>query len=121
MGYNKFAAGGAGGRKANPMAEFSAGGFSALGIIVGCLSIVSNAVSFVSGIFQRKNAGIDRYPDLTYKKLSGNEFDMDGMGVNEESLTEFLDDAEQDDFAPRVYGQEDKRDSDKAAPADKAP
>jgi len=124
MGYNKFSGGGGGPQRKNPMAEFSAGGgISFIGIIVGCLNIVSNLSSFLSGLFARKSGGIDRYPDLTYKKLSGNDFDMGDIGGNEESLAEFLDEAEQDDFQPRVYGSraaEDKADASDSRPSEKS-
>jgi hypothetical protein len=45
-----------------------------------------------------------------YKSVSGNEFDLDGIGAGtEESLTDFIDEAEHDDFAPRVYDGSDEK------------
>jgi hypothetical protein len=50
----------------------------------------------------RSNEGFGSYGGVTYKKVQGNEFDLDAPG-NEESLTDFIDEAHDDDFAPRVY------------------
>jgi len=50
------------------------------------------------------NRGFQSYGGVTYKKVQGDEFDMDGMGTgNEESLTDFIDEAQYDDNAPNVY------------------
>eukprot|EP00929_Paragymnodinium_shiwhaense_P092812 TRINITY_DN5280_c0_g2_i1.p1 TRINITY_DN5280_c0_g2~~TRINITY_DN5280_c0_g2_i1.p1 ORF type:complete len:956 (-),score=196.30 TRINITY_DN5280_c0_g2_i1:31-2898(-) len=113
MGYTKMQGGRSPGGKGMGM-EFSAGGgLSPTGLAVGAINAASGIFGFFGGLLQR-NAGIDRYPDLTYKKLTGNEFDMEGMGGNEESLAEFLDGVEQDDVAPRVYGSaDDRRNSDR--------
>lgn len=47
------------------------------------------------------NQGFGTYENLAYKKVGGNEFDLD---VQEEALTDFIDeDMGHDDYAPRVY------------------
>jgi len=95
FGYTKFCVGGPGGSK---LGEFSAPQgmqFSPMGMAASCCGWI--------GAKLQSNKGFERYPDLTYKKLGQTEFDLDGMGGNEDNLTEFLDEAEHDDFAPRVY------------------
>lgn len=46
------------------------------------------------------NRGFDTFGGAGYKKVDENEHDMDGLG-NEDTLTDFIDEAEHDDFAPR--------------------
>eukprot|EP00927_Polykrikos_kofoidii_P016941 TRINITY_DN17699_c0_g1_i1.p1 TRINITY_DN17699_c0_g1~~TRINITY_DN17699_c0_g1_i1.p1 ORF type:complete len:1016 (+),score=209.35 TRINITY_DN17699_c0_g1_i1:93-3050(+) len=59
------------------------------------------------GSLTSRSRGISQYPDLSYKKLGGDDFDLDTIGAtNEESLSEFLDEADNDDFAPRVYNMQ---------------
>lgn len=100
FGYGKFCGGGS---NTNKLGDFSAP-TSKMPQCSGSPTEMLAACCGWIGSKLQQNKGIERFPDLTYKKLTGNEFDLDGMGGNEESLTEFLDEAENDDYAPRVYG-----------------
>ena len=44
--------------------------------------------------------------NFRYKKVDGDE---DGLGHEDESLSDFIDEAGQDDFAPRVYDSADEK------------
>jgi len=98
MAYTRFC--GASKSNSNPLGDFSAPSkmqcSSPTALLAACCA-------WIGGKLQG-GRGFDHFPSLQYAKLSGNEFDLDGMASNEESLTEFLDEADQDDFAPRVYG-----------------
>eukprot|EP00928_Gymnodinium_smaydae_P098503 TRINITY_DN9174_c0_g1_i1.p1 TRINITY_DN9174_c0_g1~~TRINITY_DN9174_c0_g1_i1.p1 ORF type:complete len:895 (-),score=247.61 TRINITY_DN9174_c0_g1_i1:79-2763(-) len=62
----------------HPLGDFAApsgGGFSPMNALALCLGKMQ---AMVSG-----GRGFERFPDLTYKKLSGTEFDLDGIGANE--------------------------------------
>jgi len=62
----------------------------------------------LAGKIMGGNRGFEGYGGVTYKRVQGNEFDMSNMDAgNEESLTDFIDEAEHDDFAPRVYDSAD--------------
>jgi len=50
-----------------------------------------------------RSRGFNTYNGLAYKRVQGDEFDISGLTGNEESLTDFIDEAEYDDHAPRVY------------------
>jgi len=51
-----------------------------------------------------RGRGFDGFGNVGYKRVQGDEFDISGfMSGNEESLTDFVDEAEHDDYAPRVY------------------
>jgi hypothetical protein len=88
----------------NPLGDFTAAGGSILSQCGSPLAMLAMCLGCMHRIIS-SNRGIERFPDLTYKKVSGNEFDLDGLGTgDEESLTEFLDEADHDDFTPHVYG-----------------
>jgi len=70
---------------------------------------VTAVLSGASGLYSKATgANVGFGGAQGYKKLGGNEFDLDGPG-NEESLTDFIDEAEHDDFAPRVYDGSDEK------------
>merc|ERR1719444_483943 len=52
--------------------------------------------------FSSTSRGFEGYGGVTYKKVGGNEFELGGAET-EESLNDFIDEAEYDDHAPRVY------------------
>merc|ERR1712048_1509492 len=100
FGYGKFCTAG----QPNKLGDFTAPGGSRIPCSTSPTDMLAACCGWIGSKLQ-SNKGFERFPDLTYKKLSGNEFDLDGIGGNEESLTEFLDEAENDDYAPRVYGE----------------
>lgn len=56
------------------------------------------------------NKGFESYGGLAYKKVQKDDFDLDTMGAGgEESLADFIDEAEHDDFAPRIYDGSDEK------------
>jgi len=57
--------------------------------------------------------GFQSYGGVGYKKVHSDEFDMETMGGGhtEETLTDFIDEAEQDDHSPQVYDSGDARNS----------
>jgi hypothetical protein len=102
LGYYFFSATPKGSK--NPLGDFTASSGSIfsqcgspLGLLASCLGSMQRLIS--------SNRGIERFPDLTYAKITGNEFDLDGIGAgNDDTLGEFLDEAELDDRTPQVYG-----------------
>merc|ERR1712187_185157 len=51
------------------------------------------------GRLRSTNQGFKNFRNVGYKRVKDDEFSID----NEESLTDFLDEAEYDDNAPRIY------------------
>lgn len=104
IGYSKFSPG-ARGPAANFTWEVSAGSkFSLSNPIPPILGGLRWILSKVMG----GNKGFDGYGGVGYKKVQKDDFDLDAS-INEESLADFIDEAHDDDFAPRVYdGVEEK-------------
>jgi hypothetical protein len=104
IGYSKFS-GGARGPAANFTWEVSAkSGFSFSGLVQPIFGGARWICSKITG----GSRGFEGYGGMAYKRVGQNDFDLDGTG-NEESLTDFIDEAHDDDFAPRVYdGVEEK-------------
>mmetsp|Transcript_113889 Transcript_113889/g.317116 ORF Transcript_113889/g.317116 Transcript_113889/m.317116 type:complete len:956 (-) Transcript_113889:154-3021(-) len=68
------------------------------------LQLPMDSFRWLSDKLLARGRGFKSYGGVTYRKVQGDEFDMDGMSMgNEESLTDFIDEAEHDDSAPRVY------------------
>jgi len=103
IGYSKFSSG-ARGPAANFTWEVSAGSKFSLS---NPLQPILGGLRWICAKLTGSNEGFEAYGGVTYKKVQ-NDFDLDAPG-NEESLTDFIDEAHDDDFAPRVYdGVEEK-------------
>eukprot|EP00927_Polykrikos_kofoidii_P056704 TRINITY_DN50794_c0_g1_i1.p1 TRINITY_DN50794_c0_g1~~TRINITY_DN50794_c0_g1_i1.p1 ORF type:complete len:985 (-),score=196.18 TRINITY_DN50794_c0_g1_i1:139-3018(-) len=109
LGYQKFCTGG------GPSSKVTQSDFGEFTAKQGwqCqtpLALFGACFGWVHGKLTANTRGFEGFSDLTYKKLTVNEFEFESAGGNEESLTGFLDEAEQDDFAPPVYdGGSDKK------------
>lgn len=99
VAYGKFCSGNS---PNNKFGEFSAAAKSRctpMGIIVP----VIGGFQWLYGKICSGGRGFESFSGVGYKRVQGNEFDLDMTGGNEESLTDFIDEAEYDDSAPRVY------------------
>lgn len=96
VGYQKCLAGGGGRGKHTGFGEFTAatssfGGMSPMAM----LQLPLIGLAWIYTKFCSRG-----HPD--YKPVNTDDFDLDGP-MTDESLTDFLDEAEYDDHAPRVY------------------
>lgn len=108
IGYNKSNSGGkAPAGVKNFTFEVSAGSKFSIG---NPLTVFFDGARWLYAKATRANKGFDGYSGVGYKKVQKDDFDLDGIGNStEESLTDFIDEAEHDDFAPRVYDGSDEK------------
>merc|ERR1712070_429573 len=66
------------------------------------LDLLFSVPRFLHGLYTGESRGFDGYGGVTYKKVQGDEFELAGPD-HDESLNDFIDEAEHDDYAPRVY------------------
>merc|ERR1712050_705633 len=94
-GYNNFIAGGSSTVSSPGLGQFSAK-----------TSLLSQLLQFPIDVCRclstlvRSSRGFQSHGGITYKRVGGDEFDL--SPANEESLTDFIDEASYDE-APRVY------------------
>lgn len=80
------------------------GDFAAKASVATTLAQMPTAFCAWVGNFMANSRGFTGHGGVRYKRVQGDEYDLGGIdGGNEESLTDFLDEAEQDDHGPRVY------------------
>merc|ERR1711865_990701 len=73
-----------------------------MGIHANVLDLFLTVPRWLHGLYSGESRGFDGYGGLAYKKVGGNEFELAGPD-NDESLTDFIDEGEHDDYAPQVY------------------
>lgn len=83
--------------------SYAAGGGGAAG------SGLAAALCGLLGQLLVRNRGFKGHEGVRYKRVEGDELDMDGIGAADESLNDFLDEADFDDRAPHVYSSADDR------------
>jgi hypothetical protein len=94
---------------AKPVPSFSAeaasGGLVA-GLAVGVGTVVEG-LKTVPSMVSGKGRGFESFSSVGYKKLDNKpEYDLDGIGGNDVMLSDFIDEAEHDDYAPRLTERE---------------
>lgn len=70
-------------------------------------SSVVETLRSLPGMFFGPGRGFESFRGVGYQKVGQNpEYDLDGIGGNDVMLSDFIDEAEHDDYAPRLHEKE---------------